>query len=128
MAMREIIVDLLNHMIPPARRLAEVQAPVPLEVSLNRQGDRIIIHLVHFPQSRASLGTFGKDDLVNQDPVIDGMPTVTGARLRIAETLVGDRKVKLLPAGTELKPEGRENGVVTLTVPDFQISAVMVIE
>jgi len=127
-AMREIVADLLKHMIPPAQRLADVSAPVHLEVSLNRQGNRVIVHLVHCPQSRASLGTFNKDDLVNQDPVIDEMPTVAGAKLHLAESLVGNRSIKLLPAKTAVTPDRRENGVVTITVPDFQISSVLLIE
>ncbi|HPD30344.1 MAG TPA: beta-galactosidase trimerization domain-containing protein [Phycisphaerae bacterium] len=127
-AVREIVADLLRYMIPPDKRLADVEAPVHLEVSLNRQGNRVIVHLVHSPQSRASLGTFNKDDLVNQDPVIDEMPTVAGTRLRLAESLVGNRSIKLLPAGTEIRPDSRANGVVTIRVPDFQISSVLLIE
>lgn len=127
-AMRQVIVDLLNRMIPPEKRLAEVQAAVNLEISLNRQGDRTIVHLVHFSQSRASLGTFSNDDLVNQDPVIDGMPTVSGAKLHLAESLVGNRSITLLPTGRELKMDRLADGVVTVAVPDFQISAVLVIE
>ena len=127
-AMREIVADLLRYMIPADQRLADVDAPVHLEVSLNRQGNRIIVHLVHCPQSRASLGTFNKDDLVNQDPVIDEMPTVAGTKLHLAESLVGDRSIRLLPVGTDIRPDRREKGVVTITVPDFQISSVLLIE
>ena len=44
-AMREILADLLRIAIPPAERLLDVQADVPLEVSVNRQGKRLIVHL-----------------------------------------------------------------------------------
>ncbi len=126
--MRQILMDLLDHMIPPAERLAQVRASVNLEVSLNRQGDRVIVHLVQCPQARRSVSSFNEKDYVNQDPIIDEMPTVSGARLSLAETLVGSRKIKLLATGMEIAPDRRENGVVTITVPDFQISAVLVME
>lgn len=127
-AMRQILSDVLYAMIPPGARLVRVEAPVPLEVSLNRQGGRIIIHLVHCPQSRRTASSFHETDYVNQEPIIDGMPTIRGTRLRVAESLVRGKTLRLLQTGASLKPLGIEEGIVTIAVPDFEISAVVVAE
>jgi len=126
--MRQILKDLIHRMVPPAERLAQIETPCPLEVSLNRQGDRTIVHLVHCPMSRRTTSSFNKEDYAHHQPIIDGLPTVSGARLHLARSLVRDRRIRVVPAGTEVKPSQSEPGVVTLEVPDFRISTVLVIE
>jgi len=125
--MRQILSDMLRRMIAPADRLAEVEAPASLEVSLNRQGERIVVHLVHCPQSRRAASSFGKDDFVNTEPMIDGEPTIAGTRLRMAAKLLGDRKVRLV-GSTEPLSVRREDGVATIEVPPFRIGTVIVAE
>jgi hypothetical protein len=130
--MRQILSDVLQTMIPPAERLAQVESPAPLEVSLNRQSGRVIIHLVHCPQSRRTASSFrekgGEEDFVNREPMIDGVPTIRGAKLHLAESLVKGRKLRLLQTGAPLDVRDDKAGVLTVAVPDFEISAVLVAE
>ncbi len=126
-AMREILADLLKLAIPPEDRLLDVDAEVPLEVSLNRQGDRLIVHLVHCPQNRLAACSWNKDDYVHHQPVVSGTPTVAGVKIHMPGHLVKDRKVRLLTGDALLKPAA-SNGRITVPVPDFRIRAVLVIE
>jgi hypothetical protein len=88
----------------------------------------MIVHLVHCPMSRRTTSSFNKDDYAHHQPIIDGTPTVSGARLHLAQDLVLARRIRVVPAGTALKPSQSKPGVVTLELPDFQISTVLVIE
>ena len=126
-AMREILADLIDYAIPPAERLADVRAPVPLEVSVNRLGDKLIVHLVHCPQSRLSASAWNQDDYANHQPIVQGMPTVSGVKLSMPADLLKGRKVRLLTGQGDLQPSVT-GGVATMTIPDFQIRAVLVIE
>jgi len=130
--MRQILSDVLQSMIPPAERLVQVESPASLEVSLNRQGGRVIIHLVHCPQSRRTASSFreknGEGDFINREPMIDGMPTIRGAALRVAESLIRGKQVRELRSGRPLTLGRAEDGAVTIALPDFEISAVLVAE
>ncbi len=128
--MRQVLEGAVLRAIRPEDRLIQVEAPVSLEVSLNRQGERLIAHLVHCPQSRRTGSSFrGKeDDFINREPMIDGMPTVAGARLHMAAKLLKGRQVRVLATGKRLTPNSSEKGAVTFEVPDFQISTVLVAE
>jgi len=126
-AMREILADLLKLAIPPADRLLDVDADVPLEGSLNRQGNRLIVHLVHCPQSRLAACSWNKDDYVHRQPIVSGMPTVAGAKIHMPAALVKDRKFRLLTGDAPLKPTTAD-GRTTVPIPDFRIRAVVVIE
>ena len=126
--MRQIVVDLLDRMIPPAERIAQVETPAPLEVSVTRQQNRAIVHLVHCPQSRRAATGTKREDYTYAEPIIDGMPTIVGAKLHLAETLVGNRSIRLVPGDIPIEPASRKDGVVTIDVPDFQINTILVIE
>ncbi|HSW47291.1 MAG TPA: alpha-amylase family protein [Phycisphaerae bacterium] len=126
-AMRQILKDLLDYMIPLGERLVDVKANVPLEVSLNRQGERLIVHLVHCPQSRLAASSWNKDDYVHRQPVVDGMPAVVGAQVSLPAGMVRERPVRVYPANYEttvLEMGGRS----FITVPGFSIRTVLVIE
>ncbi len=126
-AMREILADLLRIVIPPTERLLDVHADVPLEVSVNRQGDRLIVHLVHCPQSRIAAASWNKDDYTNHQPIIQGTPSVTGVKLTMPADLVTGRKVRLLTGEGELQPTVAD-GLATLKIPEFKIRTVLLLE
>jgi hypothetical protein len=127
-ALRQVFLDAMQKMLPPTERLAEVHSSASLEVSLNRRGNQIIIHLVHCPQSRRVNSSNKEGDYVRRDPIIDGTPTIANAELRLAESFVKNRKISSLLCGTELKPTSREDGVVVVKLPNFQIHAVLLLE
>ncbi len=126
--LRQILTDLLERMIPPAERVAQVRTPAPLEVSVTRQGERLIVHLVHCPQSRRAASSTRRDDLLFRHPVIDGMPTVSGVQLDLPEALVGGRTMRIVPDDTTVRPSGNAEGLVTYDIPEFTINTILVLE
>ena len=127
-AMREIVSDLLDRLIEPGERLAQVDAPVTLEVSVNRQDERLIVHLVHCPQARRGGSSFTQGDYVLREPVIDGMPTVSGAVLRMPAELAGGKHIRDIISGKAVTGVSVSDGVATIGIPDFSTGTVLVIE
>jgi len=128
-AMRQILTDVLGRVIAPAEQLARIEAPVSLEISLNRQAGRTIVHLVHCPVHRRSASGNDQKDYLYREPIIEGLPTVCGTKLHLADELVAGRKVRsLLDDGAEVPTTRNDDGTVTLDVPDFRIRSVLVIE
>lgn len=126
--MRNIAKDLLDILIPPSERVADVEASAPLEISVNRQEDKVIIHLVHCPQSRRVNYSNNGQDYVRREPIIDGFTTISDAKLNLPASMVAGKTVRLAERGVKLRLSSAGGGVVTIRVPDFQISTVLVIE
>ena len=126
--MKEIAHDLLDILVPPGERLADVTAPAPLEVSLNRQGSRVVVHLVNCPVSRRTTSSFTLDDYVNTNPLIDGCPAITGTIVSMPANMLRGKTVRVAPDGPAIKPMDAQGGVMKFTVPDFTIGSVIVIE
>lgn len=126
--MRQILEGAILSTIRPEDRLIQVEAPVALEASLTRQGERLIVHLVHCPQGRRTASSFAKDDFINHEPMIDGVPTVSGAKLHLAARLLQNRQLRVLATGKPLTPSASASGAVTFVVPDFGIHAAIVAE
>lgn len=126
--MKEIAHDIIDTLIPQRERLADVEATAPLEISLNRQGSRVIVHLVNCPVSRRTTSSFTRDDYINTNPLIDGYPTISGTTVSMPVDILRGKSVRIAPDGPALTPMETGNGVMTFTVPDFSISSVIVIE
>ncbi len=126
--MREIVADLLDRMIAPGDRIAELESPVPLEVSVTRQGERLVVHLVHCPQGRRGGSSFTQGDYVLREPVIDGMPTITGTVLKMPAGLLRGRSVREIVTGKAVSGVSVSGDVAAIQVPDFSIGTVLVIE
>lgn len=126
--MRLAFRHLVETMLHRDQRLLDVQAPVPLEASLNRQGDRYVIHLVHAALSKPTAGSMAQDDYVNNDPIISGPVLVRGAYLRVAESLLGKRRFRLIrPQGGEIQVKPR-NGYIRVDLPPFDTHVVLIAE
>jgi len=126
--MRQILTDLLDRMIPPAERIAQVRSATPLEVSVTRKGERLIVHLVHCPQSRRAASATRRDDFLYRQPIINDLPTVADTQLVLPESLVGERAMRVVPGGTAVHPSARADGLVTYDIPDFTINTILVLE
>jgi hypothetical protein len=126
--MRQILADLLRAMIPPAARVADVDAPVPLEVSVTRKDATLVLHLVHCPQSRRTTSSFRGGDLMNREPMIDGVPTVCRVRVRLPQRLVPGGRFRMLRPEAHLKVSREPEGTVTLNLPPFEIHAIVLHE
>ncbi|MHC4124683.1 MAG: hypothetical protein ACYSSI_13995, partial [Planctomycetota bacterium] len=118
-AMREIAEDMLYKMLEPTERLVEVDSKMPLEVSINRQGERIIVHLVAYPQSRRASNY--------ENPVSDGFATVSDVVLKMPKKFVGERTIHLVDPQGELKQYTRDD-IFYIEVPDFTVGAVIAFE
>jgi len=127
-AMREIVSDLLERLIVPEDRVAEIETPASLEVSVNRQGERLIVHLVHCPQGRRGGSSFTEGEYVLREPIIDGMPSVSNAVLKMPAALLKGRTVTEIISGAELSNVTVSGDVASIRVPDFSIGTVLVIE
>lgn len=126
--MRQVVEDLVRRLVPPAERVADVHSPAPVEVSVTRQGARLVVHLVHCAQSRRVNATTAEADLVHKDPIIDGLVTLSGVELRLAAALVEGKKLRLLPGGKSGPRARVRDGVARIEVPPFQTATVLVWE
>lgn len=113
---RLMLARLLELAAPPGQRQVSALKPLHVELSLQRQGERLIAHLVnYFAQKRASV-------LVHNEEVTPCYDLVVRVR-----TTRPPQRVTAQPEGQELAWE-YANGTVTVQVPELQIHTMVVVE
>jgi hypothetical protein len=101
---------------PTERRRISAQKPLPVELSLQRQDERLIAHLVNYTgQKRVG-------NLAHVEEVIPVRDIVLRVRTGQSPT-----QVVLQPDGFGL-PWDYANGVVTVRLPELQLHAMVVFE
>jgi hypothetical protein len=107
---------LLDLVTPPDRRRITVQKPLHVEVALQRQGDRLIVHLLnYFAQKRNAV-------LVNNEELLP----VSDIEVSV--------QTDVPPHGVMLQPDGMEpvwsyqDGRTVISLPRLEIHAMIVIE
>jgi hypothetical protein len=113
---RLMLTRLLEIAVPPAQRRLSVRKPLHVEVALQRQGARQIVHFAnYFAQKRTAMMVHNEE----LPPVRD---------------LIAQVRVDHLPGRVTLQPEGSvpdwsfKDGVVTVRVPELRIHTMVVIE
>ncbi len=107
---------LLELVAPPSTRRISVDKPPHVEVSLRRQGERLIVHLVnYFAQKRTAV-------LVHNEEVLPVRDIVLRVRADRAPARVVEQ-----PGDEELAWE-HAAGVVTVRVPELRIHTMVVVE
>jgi hypothetical protein len=109
---RDIVLAAIKRLLPVP--LVEVEGPTSLQATLTRQGDRHIVHLLHYIAERRGL---------NFDVIEDRMP-VSESQVRVR---VPGTKAMSVPNGSPLELL-REGDTCIVTVPAFEGMAMIVIE
>jgi len=117
---RKIFKSTINRLIERKDRLVEVKAPVNLEVSVFEQPDRMMVHLVHGPQSRRSSNF--------EEPIMDEYPIVKGASITIPEKLVIGKSIHFAERDGFITDINYRDGIAEIQIPEFSIYTVLVIE
>lgn len=113
---RRIVLNLIDHMIPPAERLVEISTISPsIEISLMRQKRRWMLHLVQYAAKRHTGNT-----VIEEIPVRYHIPVAVKTPMKPALVL-------LAPSGNKLEWEWREGRVHTI-VPELHIHQMVVFE
>ena len=111
---RRLVSEVLEQLLP--QPLARMDGPSGAEITLNRQGERTVAHMLYYPAERRAESLDLIEDIV---PVHD---------LHIAVRLaVAPERVYLAPEGTALAFEFRD-GYVNFTVPELNGHAMVVLE
>jgi hypothetical protein len=117
---RKIFKSTFNSLVERKDRLVEVKAPVNIEVSVFEQPDRMMVHLVHGPQSRRSSNF--------EEPIMDEYPIVKGASITMPEKLVKEKKIHLAVKDGFITDINYQDGIAEIQIPEFSIYTVLVIE
>ena len=126
--MKKIFEDLIYRVIPESQRLIEVESSAPVEVSLTRQGDRIIIHFVHCSQGRRSNALTDLDNYTHREPIIDGTSMLTNVNVYLNKELYTGGKIYSLLDNKVIKTLDNGDGRIRIQLPDFSLSQVLIIE
>ena len=110
------IARLLALVAPAERRRLSAEKPLNVELSLQRQGERLIVHLLNYTGQKRAGNLAHVEELI---PVRDIL-------LRV-QTGVCPKQVILQPGDTPL-PYDFAAGVTTVVVPELQIHAMVVFE
>jgi hypothetical protein len=111
---RLVFARCLDELLP--RRLVQVEGLPMLEASLLRQGDRLVLHLVHFAANRR--GTAPE--------VIEVIPPLASIPVQI-RCAARPKRVYLAPSRQELE-FGFPDGYVRVVVPTIDIHQMVVVE
>jgi hypothetical protein len=111
---RRLVQAVLERLLP--QPLARLEGPSGAEITVNRQGERIIVHLLYYPAERRT----EKLDLIE-----DIIPLFN---LKFAVKLPqAPRKATLAPEGTPLG-FAYQDGYVNVTLPELRGHAMVVLE
>ena len=117
---RKIFESTFNTLVEQKERLVDVNAPVNIEVSVFEQQNRIIVHLVHGPQSRRSSNF--------EEPIMDEYPIVKGAMITMPEDLVKGKSIRFAEKDGTISNIEFVEGLAEISIPEFSIYTVLVIE
>jgi hypothetical protein len=118
LAPRTILRNTLDHLLPPAKRLLEVDGPRSLEVHFMAQPGRRILHLINFHAERQRS---------DKRYIIEDIPQVHNIRCTVALPC-WPTDVHLAPSGEKLPWQKQDFGRVTITVPKVHIHQMVVFE
>jgi len=117
---RKIFESTFKGLVKKEERLTDASAPVSLEVSVFEQPNRMMVHLVHGPQSRRSSNF--------EEPIMDEYPIVKGAMITMPENLVKGKSVGFAEKDGTITDIKFKDGYAEIPVPEFSIYTVLVIE
>ncbi len=117
---RKIFKSTFNGLVERKDRLVEVDAPVNIEVSIFKQPDRMMVHLVHGSQGRRSSNF--------EEPIMDEYPIVKGANITLPENLVKGKTIHFAEKDGSITDIKYHDGIAEIQIPEFSIYTVLVIK
>ncbi len=115
-AMRRILSNALDLLVPPTERLIELEQPSPnIEVSLTEKDGTWIVHLIQFAANRSSGAN-----------LVEGVPVRLGLGVRVRPPYPVARAIRV-PDGQELELTTGD-GALRFAVPELRIHEMIVLE